>query len=40
MVVCRRAVLERTEATQELELLAAEQSDIDEGLLSRISSSG
>ena len=32
MVVCRRAVLERPEAAQKFELLAAEQGDIDEGL--------
>ena len=32
MIVRRRAVLERPEAAQKLELLAAEQGDIDEGL--------
>jgi hypothetical protein len=32
MVVCRRATLERTEAPQKLELLAAEQGDIGDRL--------
>jgi hypothetical protein len=32
MVVCRRAILERVEATQEFAFLAAEQGNIDDSL--------